>query len=67
MIRNNFIIKKGLVQKEVLVKTRNDIAPSEIMVQRMSTTPTRRIKEHSLCKAVWRIPKLIIIAYKKYI
>ena len=37
MTRINFIIKKGLVQKEVLVKRRNGIAPSEILAQKIAT------------------------------
>lgn len=45
MKSNNFIIKKGLVEKEVLIKKRNGIAHSEIIVQQLSTTPTGRSKK----------------------
>ena len=36
-----------MVQKQILVKRRNDIAPSEIIAQRMPTAPTGKIKKYS--------------------
>ena len=43
MKRINFIIKIGLVEKEVLVKRGKDILLSEIMTQHMSSTLTETL------------------------